>query len=220
MGFFSDLLGKSGAKDLQKSEAQRSAALTAGKTAARQEIGGGFDQAFGYLSPFADNGASFGMYKDAIGAGGAAGYQRAFDNFNADPFRAGETAAADNALAAIFKKYNAGGMGNSGASRLAVSRGAQERYGQQVADYRQRLAGLGQTGLDVAQAQSALATDRGNTLGNLEYGFGQQQANAATSYGNAMAQNRMTGPNNLLNLFGTAANAASLFIRPKTQPTA
>lgn len=210
MGFFDAFTGSAQRKDLRRAEKKRDQALTAGKATARTEIGGGYTQAFNDLSPYDDKGAGYGLYRDSIGANGVEGYTRAKTNFDADPFLTGEQAAADNALMGIFKRYNAGGMGNSGANRAAVSRAAQERYGTNVANYRTRLAGLGQTGLGVAQTKAGLHTDRGNTLGNLEYGFGQQQANAATNFGNAMAASRSIGPNNLLGLLGAGTDLAGV----------
>jgi len=211
MGFFSDFFG-GGKGDIQAASDAAMAQLAAGKRKARKDITGGYDSAFAQLTPYDDKGAGFGLYKDSIGANGAEGYQRAFANFNLDPFLAGEQGAADNALMGIFKRYNAGGMGNSGANRLAVSRAAQERYGQNVAGYRQRLAGLGQTGLGVAQTQAGMYTDKGNTLGNLEYGYGQQAASNTINTANAMAAAQQAGANNLLGLLGTGVKAAGLFI--------
>lgn len=211
-GFFSNFFGGGGGKDIKKGAAAAQQQLAGAKRTARADISGGYDSALAGFAPYDDKGAGYGLYKDSIGANGAEGYSRALTNFQADPFLQGEQAAGDNALNRIFRQYNAGGLGNSGINRLATTRAAQERYGGQVEGYRNRLAGLGQTGLGIAETKAGLYTDRGNTLGNLEYGFGQQSAANTINTANALAASKAQGANNLLNLLGTGAKAASLFI--------
>lgn len=211
MSFLDGFFG-GGGSDLQAASDAAMRQLSGGKKRAKGEINTGYDSAQGALSPYDDGGASFNLYKDSIGANGEEGYGRALTNFNADPFLAGEQGAADNALTNLFRSYNANGMGNSGANRLATSRAAQERYGSNVSNYRNRLAGLGNTGLGVAGTRAGLYTDKGNTLGNLEYGYGQQLAGNTINTANAMAAQKSQGANNLLGLLGTGVKAAGLFI--------
>jgi hypothetical protein len=88
MGFFSFLSGKSGVNAAnQAAEAQQAA-----NARARGDITAGYTAAQGRISPYAEGGQrGYNAYNDAIGVNGSEGYGRAKANFDADPFRAGET---------------------------------------------------------------------------------------------------------------------------------
>jgi hypothetical protein len=85
-------------------------------------------------------------------------------------------------------------------------------YGQQFArtafnDRINALSGFSGQGLQAAGGAAQLAGNTGQSLGNLSFGFGQQKAANAINRGNALAQASNIGPQNMLNLAGTAMKA-------------
>lgn len=204
MGFFSNFLSP-GKSQITNANAQASRFLERGETAALNETNAAEKAQLGYLSPYTKAGTKgFELYNDAIGVNGADGYGRAFETFNADPFAAGEQDATDLALRNTFRAYNAGGMGNSGASRLGVGRVAAERYGGRVADFRNRLAGAGQQGYDASARSAGIVGDAGRYRADTRFGVKQQRAGNAINFGNAMAASKSAGINNLFRLGGLA----------------
>jgi hypothetical protein len=199
MGFFSFLSGKSGVNAAnQAAEAQQAA-----NARARGDITSGYTAAQGRISPYAEGGQrGFNAYNDAIGVNGAEGYGRAKANFDADPFRAGENEYTNILTRNMFRRYNGQGMGNSGSSGAAVARVGAERYGQQVADYRNRLAGAGQMGWNAAQYGANLDTNQGQALSGNSQNVGNIEANRVMQG----YQARQQGFNNALGLIGGAGN--------------
>lgn len=191
----------------------------AGFNKARTNINSGFDQAQGFLEPFAASGQrGFDLFQDSIGVNGQPGFDRAFSTFQGDPFREFANQDTENRLTDLFRRYNAQGLADSGASRLAAGRVAGEFARRDVNDFRDRLAGSGQTGLNIAGQQANLATNRATNLANLDTRQGLTNAGREISFGNAMASSRSTGLNNLLALGGTVlsgfaptANGTSAF---------
>lgn len=99
------------------------------------------------------------------------------------------------------------GMGDSGASRLAIARAGMERGSQDYGNYMNRLQGFGQQGYGAAGQSAGIASGAGNMLGQMRMGLGQNLAGNEISSGNAMAASRNTGWQNILGLVGAGANA-------------
>lgn len=201
MSFFSFLSGKSGVNAAnQAAEAQQAA-----NARARGDITAGYTAAQGRISPYAEGGQrGFNQYNDAIGVNGAEGYGRAKANFDADPFRAGENEYTNILTRNMFRRYNGQGMGNSGSSGAAVARVGAERYGQQVADYRSRLAGAGQQGWQAAQAQAGLDTGQAGALSGNSQNTGNIEAQRLMNGYQAQQQ----GVSNLLSGLGFLGGTA------------
>ena len=202
MGFFSFLSGKSGVNAAnQAAEAQQ-----ASNARARGDITAGYTAAQGRISPYAEGGQrGYNAYNDAIGVNGSEGYGRAFNNFNSDPFRAGETEYTNLLTQNMFRRYNASPVGaNSGTARAAVARVGAERYGQQVADYRNRLAGAGQQGFNAAQTMAGLDTGQAGALSGNSQNVGNIEANRVMQGYGA----RQQGVSNLLTGLGTIGGMA------------
>jgi hypothetical protein len=142
------------------------------------------------------------MYADAIGLNGQPAQQTVVDNFMADPFREDNGRLADDAM---LRTFTARGMGDSGASRLAVARGNLERGSADWNKWLDRIMGRSSEGLQAAGAQSTL--DAG--LGAQEFGLGTTRAGNEITFGNAMAASRNIGINNLLGAAGTAVRAVT-----------
>jgi hypothetical protein len=200
MSFFADLFGgKSGVNAAN----QAAAAQQAANTQARGDITTGYGAAQGRFTPYAQQGQQANsLYNDAIGVNGAGGYQKAFSNFNADPFRQGEQDYTNLLTRNMFRRYNGQGMGNSGASGAAVARVGAERYGQQVADYRNRLQGAGQMGFQAANAQAGLDTGQAQALSGNSTNAGNIEAQRLGNIYQAKTQ----GMNNLMSAVGGGAN--------------
>lgn len=210
MSFFANFFGKTQARDLARSNEEATSSLASGRNLARTEISGGRDRAMGYLNPYMQQGqAGSQMYGNALGLNGAQAQQGAYGTYSNSPFLAAQRGAGDNALTNIFRQYNARGLGNSGASRLAVSRVAQDREAANQGDWFNRIGALGQQGGQFANTAAGLESGTGQYLADLESGYGQQRAANAIQYGNALASTRNIGINNMINLAGTMARAAS-----------
>lgn len=161
----------------------------------RKDINSGADAALGYLGdsnallqPYAEQGTRANtMYGDAIGVNGADARTTAQGNYLSDPIFA---ALMEKGNSDIFKKYNAGGMGDSGASRAAVLQSSYDNY----SDWLDRLSGQGQQGLQAAGQMgqnnanmATVSTNRGTALAGLD----QWQGNNAKDYATAFAGNRV-----------------------------
>lgn len=203
MGFFSDLFGSSQRNDYAQAAAQMQSDIAGANKKAMSTLDTGLTKASEFYQPFRQQGlAGFNQYADAVGVNGAEGYNRAFQNFNADPFAAGAQDASNNALGRMFRQYNARGMGDSGAARLATSRAASEQYNQRVSDYRNRLMGLGQQGYDASNVLGNLTYGNAGQKASIQAGQGQQMAQITGNLANATAQSRTAGVNNVLGLVG------------------
>lgn len=211
MGFFDAFTGKSQARDLAAANQRAEGYLSQGRDNARMEITGGRDRALGYIQPYAQQGqAGSKMYGDALGLNGADARTAAYGTYSSSPFLEAQRGAGDNALMGLFKRYNAQGMGNSGQSRLAVSRAAGEREASNQNSWFDRINGVGTQGGQYAQTAAGLEQGTGQYLADLESGYGQQRAGNTINYGNAQAATRGIGVNNLINLAGTVARAATM----------
>lgn len=195
MGFFDSFSGSAQRKDIRNAQATADAALSQGYTDAQ----GYYTQARDSLDPYAQGGQKgYTTYQDTLGLNGDAARAAAQAIYTSDPI---QQQLADTQLNRLFKQYNAGGMGNSGANRLAASRAWLENYG----NWQNQLKGVGDQGLQVAGTQAGLTQG----LGDLAYGYGATKAGNAINYGNALAGTRNIGIQNLLNVGGLAMKAFS-----------
>jgi hypothetical protein len=196
----------------------------------------GESKATGYLDPYIQSGGrANALYGDALGLNGT-GAQSAFGaNYAAsDPFRAQN---ANFATEALMKSLNARGMSGSGYAGEAIARQSLARGSEDYGNYLNRLIGVRDSGQNAANnaasiagnfaqqraglatdrlgaqnsiygAQAQNATDRGNALSNLSYGNAQQMAGQRIGLGNALAESKSAGINNLIGLGGMALKAS------------
>ncbi len=152
-----------------------------------------YQQGQARFDPYAQGGAAgFNALTNALGLGGADAQQSFMDSYMADP-------SIDLMQQATARRMAASGMTNSGANRLAAARVHQEGYNNHL----NRLTGVGQMGQQAAGAQAGL--DQG--IGDMRFGTGQLKANQATGFGNAMADSRSIGVNNLMGAVGMGLKA-------------
>lgn len=195
-------MGTSQQKDLKASKAAADSALSQGYTGAM----GDYKTAQGMYDPYVKQGQQANsMYGNALGLNGVDAQKSFGANYAAaDPFREQNADFANNAL---MRQYNAKGMGNSGTAALATQRASLERGSQDYNNYLNRLQGQGQQGFQATGAQAGLQQG----MGDMTYGYGQQRAGNEINYGNALAQSRSTGINNILGVAGVAAKAAGAY---------
>ena len=197
MGFFDDFFGSSQRKDVAKAKTSADAALKTGL----DQGNAAYDQASTILDPFVSGGTTANkLYLDALGVNGRDVQQGVQDNYLTDPFREQNGQLADQAL---IRSLDARGASRGGLAALAVGRANLERGSEDYNNWLTRLQGAGGQGQQAAGAQAGVATGKGD----LDFGYGQQVASNAINYGNAVAQSRSTGINNILNLAGTAVKA-------------
>ncbi len=209
--------------------------LDAGYGQAGDALDTGQREARGYLDPYTTAGSDANtMYRNALGMNGAAAQEGFGQNYAAsDPFRAQN---AGFATEQIMRAMNARGMSGSGAAAEAVARQNLMRGSEDYNNYLNRLSGVRDSGQSAATnmasmagqfagqranlrtgladartraygAQAENATNRGNALSNLSYGNAQQMAGQRIGLGNALAESKSAGVNNLLGLGGMALKA-------------
>lgn len=217
MGFFDGLTGGKQRDDIAYGHDQYRKTVNQYAGQGRNALTSGYQAAQARYEPYSQMGQQgqqdYDLYRKAIGLEGADGYDEAYSTFEADPFRDYRNQNVGNVLRDSFRRYNAGGMANSGANVLAQGRIGAEYAQRDVDDFRNRLQGAGQYGTQIGYgADTALA--------GLDYGHGQQMNQSYTNQGNAIAhsqlgqaqadaQTRGIGVNNLMRLVGTGTNAVA-----------
>lgn len=187
MSFFGSLFGSDQRKDLRRANKQATAAIDQGL----QEGVSAYEQGSARLDPYAQTGGQANaMYAAALGLSGPEAQRNYMASYLEDPTQ-------ELSHRAVARQMAARGLTDSGASRLAAARVWQEGYGNHL----NRLSGVSQQGQQAAGQQGQF--DAG--IGDMRFGTGQLRANQAIGFGNAMAQSRNIGLNNLLSIAGTAA---------------
>lgn len=210
MSFFSSLLGKKSASEATALGQRNAGQINTGFDQANQAATTGYETSQNRLMPFAQAGQrGHQMYSDALGVNGADARLGAFQTFESDPFRQFASQNSGREVGNIFRRYNAQGQGNSGASMLAVSRAAGERAQGDVNNWLNRMSQFGNQGLEVTGQQIGL--DQGYYGGQADRAIGRSTALANNDTQATMAANnaRQAGVNNLLNVFGTVAGVAA-----------
>lgn len=193
MGFFGNLMGGSSRKTMVAQNNAASAQMDQGIAQADPF----YQQAIGRLDPFSMQGIEgFQRYADLLGLNGDAARASGQAVYNSDPMFSGLEQQNQQRLSRYF---NAGGSPVSGASMAAANQASLNNYGS----YLDRLSGLGSAGMGAAQQQGALDTARGD----MRFGVAQQKAGNSISLGNALAQSRAQGMNNMMGLVGSIGGA-------------
>lgn len=160
------------------------------------------------LQPYAAQGQRANtMYGNALGINGTGARGAAQNTYMNDPIMEQLMASSDKN---IFQRYNAGGMGDSGASRAAVLQGRYDNYG----NWLDRLNGQGQQGFAAAgqmgQNTANIYQNRGNALAGLATGRADRLSSNTNSYTGMQAGNRVNRANalasNRINLANGNAN--------------
>lgn len=193
MGWLDAFTGKAQQKALTAANAQANAALDSGYGESKDY----YNEAYDNLTPYAQQGQQGSkMYMDLLGLNGAEARAAAQGIITSDPQWSGKMAQDSNA---VLRMMNSRGAGAGGAAALAGQRVLTQNYGNAMDRYGQ----LGQQGAQVAGQQSQIRMGQGDNA----YGYGATKAGNTINYGNAMAQAKGIGVNNLLGLVGTGIKA-------------
>lgn len=196
MSFWGDFTGASARKDLKKANTAATGFIDEGLSSGVAD----YERGRSRFDPYATGGGNaFNALLNATGVNGADAQRGFIDGYMDDPTQELSQNAVARAMAAR-------GLTDSGASRLASARVWQEGYGNHL----NRLMSIGQQGQQAAGSQAGIDTG----IGDMRFGTGQLKANTATGFGNAMANTRSIGVNNLMNIAGTAAKAYGAYKMP------
>lgn len=192
MGLLSDFFGGSARRDLRNAKAAADASLEKGYNDAQ----GYNQQAYDTLTPWTSQGLTANTtYSNAIGLGSDADRESAQSRYFSDPVMDKVLGSSSNAL---LKHLNATGQSGGAVAKEAAARVGLEGYN----NWLNRLQGLGTQGGQYATGQAGIRQNQGD----LAYGYGATKAGNETNFGNAMAQGRSTGINNLMKVAELAAN--------------
>lgn len=212
MSFF-DFFGRGARRDLEDANREANAALEGGLNRAREVGDRQNDEAQGYLRPYIEGGAGANrLLYNALGINGREAQTGFYNDFQTDPGFQGEVQAG---VRALDHSATARGGLYSGAAGKAIASYGQGKMADAYGRRLNMLTGVGQQGQTAAGQASATASQYGSDRMNLEYGYGQQQAGNRINLGNAMAQNRNVGMNNLLGLGGVVARGYAAYNQPR-----
>lgn len=218
MSFFSGLTGGKQRDDMAAGHTAYRDALGAGTAAAKGHQRQGYNNALSRFQPYSQMGeqgrGDYGLYRNSIGLGGQDGYDQAFETFEADPFKDYRNQNVGNVLRDSFRRYNSGGMANSGANMLAQGRIGAEYAQRDVDDFRNRLQGAGQYGAQMGYgadaAMAGLDQSHYNALASDQLNLSNAEAQSHIGLAGHDAQTRGLGMNNMMRLGGMALDAASM----------
>lgn len=202
MGFFSDFSGSSARKDIRASSREANGYVDKGYATSD----GLYADAAGMFDPFvAAGGKANDTYNALLGLSGNAARDEANTMLTSNPLFQGQLGQESNAL---LRNLNARGASGGGQAQIAGQRVFQQNVGNWLDRYRD----AGRDGYAATAAKAGVTTARGDNA----YGYGATKAGIATNTGNAIADTRGMGVNNLLKLAGTAISGYNA-LRP--QPT-
>lgn len=197
MAFFDFLTGADQRRDISSANKRSNRLLAEG--AAQQ--GQYFDQAADLYNPYVSQGANANaFYNDALGLNGDEARSTAVNTLASNPLFQGQLATDSNAIA---RQLNARGQSGGGLANIA----AQRVFQGNALNFLDRYRDAGQQGLQATGALSGVRQAQGDNA----YGYAATRAGNAINYGNALAQTRTTGINNLTNLLGTGLKAFTAF---------
>ncbi len=201
MSFFGSFFGSDQKKALKRGYADSKEMLQQGYDQGRTDISGYGDKAVGYLDPYMQGGQkSNALLLDYLGANGPEAQKAAFSAFQNDPGYQQQLQAGVNAL---DNSATARGGLYSGAAMKGVANYRQQFQRPAYNDRISQLSGMAGQGLQAAGGAAGITSQTGNALGNLSWGFGQQNAANRINLANGLAQASSIGPQNMLNLAGT-----------------
>jgi len=209
MGFFSSLLGKDSAKAAEQLGQRSMQRTNQGYDTANQYAKTGYDTSMGRYQPLYGQAQSgYNLLADSYGLNGDAARDKAYASYSSDPFNAQSGQITQNLLGNIMNTAASRGMGNSGATQLAMSRAGLEAQDRRVADWRSGLTGFGNQAVGIAGNMAGLDQNYYGGMADREVGragaLNQTDANATMAASNA----KMSGITNLLSGIGNIAGMA------------
>lgn len=188
MGFFGSFLGSDQRSDLKKAKAKADTALATGYNSQQQD----YTNAANSFEPYAQAGeAANTFYGNALGLNGDEARTSAQNTITSDPLFTGKL-NLDNSTTMAY--LNARGSAGGGAAVQAAQNNLYSNYG----NWLDRYSNLSSQGLSATGQKAGVITARGDNA----YGYGATKADQELGYGNAMAQSRNIGVNNILGAIG------------------
>lgn len=204
MSFFDSFTGKAQRRDHERSNARAEAFLAEGMAKHDAKSEDAIKQ-WDILDPYVQQGGQANtMYANALGVNGQAAAQGANSAYFDSPIWQQINDRSQNAL---MRYHNARGGVGSGAALAAGSDTAYKNYGNWLS----QLQGLGQQGGQYATTQAGARSGIRQGQADTAFNYGATRAGNAINYGNALAQTRGIGVNNLMGLVGLGTNAYTAF---------
>ena len=208
MGFFDNFFGKTQANDITAASEEANRRYQQGLSQFTNTTNDYLGKSLGYLAPYAAAGGdTLKLLGGALGIGGEGPQQSFWGGLSNDPgFQAAQGAGID-------------ALDKSAAARGLLRSGGQQRdlyeYGQKsLMDFGNnriaQLMGLLAPTMGAAGSSADLTSQAGNNIAGAQFGTGQLFANNAINTGNAMAQSRNIGINNILGV----GNMLASFFKP------
>ena len=144
---------------------------------------------------------------DILGVSGAGPQQAYFDSFQTDP---GFMASLDAGTQALNRAAAPRGLRWSGGQAQSLFDFGQRHFTDYLNNRTSNLFNLAGFGQNAATNSANLVSGAGNNIAGAQFGTGQLFGNNAINTGNAMAQSRGVGINNLLGL----GNMFAKFVNP------
>ena len=193
MGFFKSLAdgftGKAAQKDIRAADAKASGYLDKGYADSQ----GYYGQAASAYDPYVQaGGKSNDTYNALLGLNGTGAQNDANTMLTSNSLFQGQLGQESNAL---LRNLNARGQSGGGQAQLAGQRVFQQNAGSWLDRYRD----AGSQGFQASNAQAGVRAAQGDAA----YGYGATKANQAVGYGNALAESRGIGINNLMGAIGS-----------------
>lgn len=215
MSFFDDFMGSSQRDDLNAANTTANSYLDRGLnqySGITQDYLAKAQGAYDPLKPYETAGTdTLSLLRNALGLNGEAGSKSFFDNLQNS---AGYQDANQAGIDALDASAAARGSLHSGGQNRDLFKWGGQFFNNFANNRIGQLTGLLTptmgVGTGVAGARSGLFSQAGSDLANAELGTNQLKASGATSLGNATAQSRGTGINNILGV----GNMLAGFFKP------
>lgn len=207
-GFFDSLLGKTGARESQALGARSAQTINNQTNAANDYARTGYDSAQARYAPLAQTAnKGYNLYADTYGLNGEDARNKAYQTYQSDPRYANAAEKTNNLLRNIIRTSASRGMGNSGATQLAMARAGLDAEDARYDKWLNGLSGFANQGVQIAGQQAGLDTGFYNGMADREIGRGQGLVQADVLSTQGAQQARTQGINNLLGIFGTGVRA-------------
>jgi hypothetical protein len=209
MSIIGDLMGRTSARSAEQLGQRSMGRINEGYDNADRYSRQGYDTSIGRFQPFADTSRrGYDLWADSYGINGADAQNRAFGQYQNDPFYQHSSELTNNLLRNIMRQSASRGMGNSGASALAMGRAGLEAQDRRIGEWRGGLGQFGNQALGIAGTMSGF--DRDYYGGMADRSIGRVNAINGIDANSTMAANnaRMAGVNNLMRGLGTLGGQA------------
>jgi len=207
MSFLGALTGSDAKDYANKAATANSAQLSAGYNANQGYENTGYQSALGRYSPYAQQGQNaWTQYGNMLGMNGQQAQQSAYSAYQqSNPMW---NANLPMLMQTQDRRAAATGQFGSGLNALARGRIANEQANSNYTDYMNRLQGMGQQGLGIAQAQAGLDTQHAGNMTNIENAYRSGNIQNTTNQYNALSAANQAGFQNMLGLGSTLFGAA------------